>query len=312
VAKAAGRPRRAPIQVRTSFGNYITNVLGPQNPVWWDDFKSADKDHQRALAASEMRQMFEAGDVPAVAADGRHPVPARQLREVPAGQGRPDVPGVMSAPSNVVSWESARSMFDHMDPKERAAIEDQLFAAGLYPDAYYAKNPNIRVPGQADADSRKAWYDALDEAVRGSTYENGQIKNAKSVQDVINERLSLQQQANVAAAGRANPVTLTNGDTLKAHLDNAAQRVLGMKHSPSDEANFTRIYHDAEVAAGQPDGQGNYTQAPDPASFAEQWLRQRYPVESEVNDMLNAGNTAVNVFSAGPGGPTLPTSSQMP
>lgn len=223
-------------------------------------------------------------------------------------------PGPVQPFGQVTSWEGALALFYQMAPQERAAIEDQLYAAGFYPDAYYSKNPKIRVPGQADSDSFSAWRDAVQEAVRGSTYANGHVSNAKSVQDVINERLSLQQQANVASQGRANPVTLTNPDTLRAHLQNAAQQVLGMKFTPSDEANFTRIYHDQEVAAGQPDAQGNYTQAPDPAAFAQQWLRSRYPVEAEVNDMLNAGNVALNVLASGPGGPSIspPTTNQMP
>lgn len=63
-AQQSGNRQQASF-LRTDFNNYVTNTLGPQNPVWWDDLSSADRDHQRQLAVQQMRDMFAKGDVPA-------------------------------------------------------------------------------------------------------------------------------------------------------------------------------------------------------------------------------------------------------
>jgi hypothetical protein len=215
-----------------------------------------------------------------------------------------------SGTSFPVTWESARALFDHMTPAERAQVQDQLYQAGFYPKSYYGKNPDIIVPGEADPTSRAAWNEAVDEAVRGSSFDKtGQLTNAKSVDQVIQERIALTQRAGTAAAGKQNPAQLTNPADLETVLHNAAQNVLGFAPSPSDLTNFVNIYHGQETAAAQQDPTtGNMTQAPNAAAYAEQWLRDRYPVEAGVNKTLNVGNEIVNRLGANAGG-ALPTNS---
>lgn len=62
-AQEAGDSEKASA-IRKNFGDYITNVAGPQNPVWWDDLQSQDRLHNRDLAVKQMNLMFATGDVP--------------------------------------------------------------------------------------------------------------------------------------------------------------------------------------------------------------------------------------------------------
>lgn len=50
--------------LKSQFNTYIETVLGPQNPVWWDDFKSADREHERTLAVQQLQSIFQNGDAP--------------------------------------------------------------------------------------------------------------------------------------------------------------------------------------------------------------------------------------------------------
>lgn len=63
MAAAAGDPA-AEKQERSNFNAYLANVLGPQNPVWWDDFQSKDRQHERENAVRQLEQMFQNGDAP--------------------------------------------------------------------------------------------------------------------------------------------------------------------------------------------------------------------------------------------------------
>lgn len=49
--------------VKAAFSQYLT-AYGMQNPVWWDDFQSATRDHERQLAVSQLQDMFAKGDAP--------------------------------------------------------------------------------------------------------------------------------------------------------------------------------------------------------------------------------------------------------
>lgn len=62
-AKVAGDKTKA-AAIQHGFSLYIQNVIGPQNPVWWDDLNSADRQHNRTQAVQQMQEMFANGDVP--------------------------------------------------------------------------------------------------------------------------------------------------------------------------------------------------------------------------------------------------------
>lgn len=63
LAAAAGDPV-AEKTIRSQFNTYIETILGPQNPVWWDDFKSAEREHERTLAVQQLQSIFQNGDAP--------------------------------------------------------------------------------------------------------------------------------------------------------------------------------------------------------------------------------------------------------
>lgn len=220
-------------------------------------------------------------------------------------------------PTSVAPLESVLDTIYQMSPAQRAQLQSQMMQANLYPNAYYGKNPPTVVPGEIDAGTFAAWKTLVEETARSSTYskknpKNAQevphLVNAKTVSEVLQERLDAQKAAGTAGPGR-NPAQLTPATDLEAYLHNAAQTVLGFAPSPSDLTNYVFAQHEKETEAAQQDPTtGNVTAAPSPQAFAEQWLRDRYPVEAGVNKTLNYGNEIVNRLAANAGG-TLPMNS---
>lgn len=216
-----------------------------------------------------------------------------------------DPQGASGTP-NIVPWESALAQLYQMTPGELASLQQSLYQAGLYPKSYYGKTPDVIVPGEIDPGTQTAWRDAVEEAVRSSTYDNGQISNAKSVQDVITGRIAMNQQSGGVSGGTVG-VRLTNPADLRMVAKDLGQKFLGRNPDPGFVDNYVAAYHAAEVASQNVDKGGNVTAPPDPQAFAEQMLRQQYPVDVGVNDALNVGNELVNSLSK-PAGAALPVS----
>lgn len=224
------------------------------------------------------------------------------MGEGPAPQGPP--------PNSVMPWESALALLYTMNPSERGQIQQKLYDAGFYPKSYYGKTPDIIVPGEIDPGTETAWRNAIEETVRSSTYDQASksFTNAKSLEDVLNERIAANDK--VGGQGGTLGVRLTNPTDLRMVAKDTGQKFLGRNPDPHFVDNYVAAYHAAEVAAQNPDASGNVTAAPDPQAFAEQMMRQQYPVDIGVNDALNVGNQLVNALSR-PAGSALPTSGQV-
>lgn len=63
LAQAQGDPVATTTE-NNAFSAWLNTVFGPGNPVWWDDFKSADREHERQAAMSELIDLYSSGKAP--------------------------------------------------------------------------------------------------------------------------------------------------------------------------------------------------------------------------------------------------------
>jgi hypothetical protein len=199
--------------------------------------------------------------------------------------------------------------FWHLPPGSDAlkSYQQELFDAGLYPDAYYrAKNPKKLNLGVADDVDAKAWKDIALLAAR----------TGRPVMDLIAERKAaylaqggIQAAKKQEAASGAAPfsATVANPLTLAEVAQKAAETTLGRGFTQAELDRFVKSYQAMQVNAqrGEYDtaiSGGTATAAPDPTAAATQQARQSAPTEAFANDLMNVYDRAMAILTRRPGG----------
>lgn len=198
--------------------------------------------------------------------------------------------------------------FYGMDPDALAQLQQQLYAGGFYGDGYYSgktpKQPQLGVP---DEDSFAAFKKAATRAARSGT----------ALPDVLDQAVtSFSKSSGTAGAGgtsgpggsaaQARPIQLTSDADLRATFTSAIKNRTGKNPDPAILQRMVDSYHKAEVdsqmaAYGAQDAQGGnpqYTQAPNPSTYANEQIQQLAPGDVGVHDALGAFDTFMGMLKA--------------
>lgn len=207
---------------------------------------------------------------------------------------------VATAPAGPYSLDNVGPVLQGLDPTGLDQVRRQLYTSGLMPNSYYGARATPMPFGQPlDGDTAAAFQSAARLAVFTGNLD--QLLSAK---------------ANIGGLGAQGPVKqplvieLPSAEDLHAVLKESAMPLLGRDPTPQEMAEFTARfqklsadYQRAAYAAGGsglPGGPGGTVKKPPSGTAAaEQYLKEKAPVEAGAQREENGLSILTKMFTGG-------------